>query len=529
MRHPAQSFSDPARRARDWRGRRPWAAAALLAGLALSGAASAAGCADLARLELADTRVVSAEDRAATGDLPAHCRVKAVVSGAIGTEVWLPTRGWNGRFLAIGNGGFGGSIYASNLAAGLRKGFAVSGNDTGHQGSDRAWMADPVKVRYWGHSATHLTTAPSKALVAAFYGQPARAAYFQGCSTGGAQAMEEAQFFPEDYDGIVAGAPGMSYAHLMLSFLWGLKAMDPPGARIPDDKLALLHRAVLAACDAQDGLRDGLVGDPLACRFDPGTIRCRTGQHAECLTAAEVETARRIYQGPRNPRTGAQIYPGFAFGSEADPDAGPQGATVYGWTQIQGGLAEQYAIPLLREMVYRDPNWDWRSFDWDRDVAEVDRRVAADITATSSDLRAFAARGGKLIAYQGWGDPLNGQTLLVDYRDQVIRRFAAASGPDRAQHRAQHRVDDFFRLFMAPGMGHCGSGPGANRLDALSALQAWVEDSEAPEMLIATRTPPGAPAPTLSRPLCAFPKVARYDGHGPVDVASSFVCTRPSR
>jgi feruloyl esterase len=447
-----------------------------------------------------------------TLDLPSFCRVKAIAARSIGFEVWLPMRGWNGRILSVGNAGFGGVQPLNSLAEGLRKGYAVSGNDTGHQGGDPSWMKDPVKVRLWGHTATHLVTAPTKALVAAFYGSPARRAYFEGCSTGGAQAMEEAEFYPEDYDGVVAGAPGMSYAHLMMSFLWGLKATEPPGALIPSDKLQILHAAVLAACDGDDGLKDDLISDPQACRFDLASITCKPADAStvQCLTAAQARTARLIYGGPRNSATGASIYPGFAYGSEA------------GWGAIQGPLAKMFAIPLLRAMVYEDPAWDWRSFDWNKDVAEVDRKVGRDITALSPDLRAFRARGGKLLVYQGWSDQLNGQTLPIEYRRQVID-ILASSG--RAAS-AEHDVDEFMRVFMAPGMGHCGGGTGFTTFDTLSAVRAWVEAGDAPDQILASRAPPAAPAASEQdvRPLCAYPKSARYTGAGSAADPTSFKC-----
>ncbi len=504
----------------------------LLVGLASLGAAVlsaspvfAAECQKLAAQALDGAQVASAEivpagpmttpvpaSVAVTLELPTFCRVKGTAAGSIGFEVWLPTQGWNGRILSVGNAGFGGVQPLNSLAEGLRKGYAVSGNDTGHQGGDPAWMKDPVKVRLWGHQATHLVTGPTKALVAAYYGSPARYAYFEGCSTGGAQAMEEAEFYPTDYDGVVAGAPGMSYAHLMMSFLWGLKAADPPGALIPADKLQSLHAAVLAACDGDDGLKDGLISDPQACRFDLASITCkpRDAPMAQCLTPAQAQTARLIYQGPRNSATGASIYPGFAYGSEA------------GWGPIQGPLAKAFAIPLLRLMVYGDPAWDGRSFDWDKDVAEIDRKVGPDITALSPDLGAFRVHGGKLLIYQGWGDQLNGQTLPIDYRQQVIDRLASKG---RAAH-AEQDVDGFMRVFMAPGMGHCGGGPGFTTFDALSAVQAWVETGDAPDQILASRTSPAAPAAGQQdiRPLCAYPKSARYTGSGSAADPTSFKC-----
>ena len=458
-------------------------------------------------------------------DLPPFCRVKGIAATSIGFEVWLPVQGWNGRILSVGNAGFGGVQPLNSLAEGLRQGYAVTGNDTGHQGADTSWMKDPARVRLWGHSATHLVTAPTKALVAAYYGSPARRAYFEGCSTGGAQAMEEAEFYPEDFDGIVAGAPGMSYAHLMMSFLWGLKATEAPGALIPPDKLKVLHAGVLAACDGDDGLKDGLISDPQACRFDLASVTCKPAakgaSRADCLTPEQARTARLIYEGPRNSRTGASIYPGFAYGSEADPST--PNPLAYGWSAIQGPLAQTFAIPLLRTMVYQDPTWDWRGFDWDKDVAEVDRRVGPDITALSPDLRRFKAHGGKLLIYQGWGDQLNGQALPIEYRRAVID-FLASKGDTRAEHAA----DGFLRVFMAPGMAHCAGGPGFTNFDALSALQAWVESGDAPDLILASRPSVASPTPaaggSATRPICAYPKSARYTGSGSAADAASFKC-----
>lgn len=519
----------------------------LLAALALFGAALltspalAGDCAALTARALDGAQVTSAEvvpagsmttpvpgSGPAKLDLPAYCRVKGVAARSIGFEVWLPVRGWNGRLLSVGNAGFGGEQPLNALARGLLAGYSVTGNDTGHQGADPSWMKDPAKVRLWGHSATHLVTAPAKALVAAYYGSPARRAYFEGCSTGGAQAMEEAEFYPEDYDGIVAGAPGMSYAHLMLSFLWGLKATEAPGALIPPDKLGVLHAAVLGACDGGDGLKDGLISDPQACHFDLASVTCKpadkAASQADCLTPAQARTARLIYEGPRNSKTGASIYPGFAYGSEADPStANPM---AYGWSAIQGPLARIFAIPLLRTMVYRDPAWDWRGFDWDKDVAEVDRRIGADITALSPDLRPYEARGGKLLIYQGWGDQLNGQTLPIEYRQAVID-FLASKGRGV---RAAHEVDGFLRVFMAPGMAHCMGGPGFTNFDALSAVRAWVESNHAPDLIVASRSLVAASAPASAgestRPICAYPKSARYMGGGPAGDAANFRCVQ---
>lgn len=499
-------------------------------------AAHAADCAGLTGLSLPKTQLISAVsvpagtriDQPFPGlpdpvELPAYCKLRGMTADAIGFEVWLPSDQWNHRLLSLGSGGFGGSLQLWAMADGLAKGYAVTANDTGHQGEDRAWMRDPVLVRHWGHDATHLVTAPAKAIVQAFYGEPAQHAYFAGCSTGGAQAMEEAEYFPADYDGIVAGAPGMSYARLMLSFLWGLKvATEHPDGVLPPAKLQILHRAVLEACDAADGVKDGLVGDPLSCRVDPRALICKSADSADCLSAEQAETARLIYQGPRNPRTGEQIYPGFPFGSEADPAEKSDSMFAYGWNGIQGPLAEKFAIPLLRDMVYQDPQWDWRRFDWDKDVADLDKRIGADITAVSPDLRGFAAHGGKLLMYQGWGDPLNAP-LPVEYRAKVIDAF---SQDKRGNESATKMVDGFYRLFMVPGMAHCIGGPGPSRFDSLAALREWVEGGHAPEFMVATRVAAmGRPmTPAFSRPVCPFPKSARWLGSGSVSDAANFRC-----
>jgi feruloyl esterase len=503
--------------------------------------AYAANCSDMAATKLSGASVASAEpvpqgplDVSYFGflpskvDVPAFCRIKGTAGVSIGYELWLPQSSWNGRLLSLGNGGFGGALSTAGMADALVKGYAVTANDTGHQGNGRDWMGDPVQVRYWGHDATHLVTGPAKELIQSFYGTPAKFSYFEGCSTGGGQAMEEAEFYPDDYDGIVAGAPGMSYTHLMLSFLWGAKAADRPGGKIPPEGLKLLHQAVLDACDGQDGVKDGLISNPPACHFDPGTLACKPGQTSGCLSTAQVETARLIYQGPRNPRTGEQIYPGFAFGSEADPDAtGPaaSGPLAYGWGGIQGPLGEMFAFPLLRDMAFHDPKWDWHTFDWDKDVADLDRRLSADITAMNPDLRPFHAHSGKLILYQGWGDPLDAPTLEIEYRREVIKTFAQKA---KDRHQATRTVDDFLRVFMAPGMAHCTGGPGPSRFDALAAVRAWVEDKTPPTRLIATTAVlPGENTTGLkpmSRPLCPFPQIARWDGHGDTDAAGSFRC-----
>ncbi|HET7100409.1 MAG TPA: tannase/feruloyl esterase family alpha/beta hydrolase, partial [Terriglobia bacterium] len=396
-------------------------------------------------------------------------------------------------------------------------------NDTGHTGQGYAWMHDPAARRAWGHSATHEVIMPMKQIVRAYYKKRPAYSYFDGCSTGGAQAMEEAEYYPDDFNGIVAGSPGMYYSHLMLSFLWGLKSSSEHATLSPQ-KLQLLNKAVLEKCDAEDGVRDGLLENPAACSFQPEELQCKSRNDNSCLTAQEVNTAELMYQGPRNPHTGAQIYPGFVPGSEASPEFTGRLANAYGWSLIQGPLATQYAIPLLKNMVFGD-DWNWKSFDFDHDAIRVDQAIHADIDATNPDLRGFHEHGGKLIMTQGWGDPFNAQTYPIKYRDQVIGVFAAHEG----KAKATSTVDGFFRLFMAPGMGHCMGGPGPSKVDALTAVRAWVETGKAPDFMVAQRMnfPGAAASPPMSRPLCPYPGIARWAGTGSTNEAKNFVCVMP--
>jgi feruloyl esterase len=505
--------------------------------LALHARAQPGACAKLTSQHFPHTRIHSARNVAAgpfiapregpfptrSLVLPAFCRVKGDVDPHIGFEIWLPEQGWNGRLLALGSGGFGGFIDDRQLASMMKKGYAVTANDTGHTGQGYAWMHDPVARRAWGHSATHDVIGPMKEIVRAFYKRGPAYSYFDGCSTGGAQAMEEAEFYPDDFNGIVAGSPGMDYSHLMLSFLWGLKS-STEHATLNPQKIQLLNRAVMKQCDAADGVKDGLVENPLACHFHPEKLLCKGKNTNACLTGQEVKTAELLYQGPRNPRSGAQIYPGFVPGSEAAPQYTGKLVNAYGWTMIQGPLARQYAIPLLKNMVF-GKKWNWKSFDFDRDVARVDHAVHSDIDATDPNLRPFQAHGGKLIMTQGWGDPYNAQTYPIEYRAQVIAVFAAREG----QREATKTVDGFYRLFMAPGMGHCLGGPGPSRIDALSAVRAWVETGKAPDKLVARTIhfPGEASTPPMSRPLCPYPQIARWTGKGSTNKAKNFVCTMP--
>ncbi|HEU5352238.1 MAG TPA: tannase/feruloyl esterase family alpha/beta hydrolase [Terracidiphilus sp.] len=498
--------------------------------------AQALKCASLKAQRFATTHIHSAESVAAgpfnipqegpvpasSEAVPAFCRVRGEVAPHIGFELWMPAKGWNGRLVSVGSGGFGGAIDFRALAKRLRQGYSGTANDTGHEGQGYEWMHDPAARRAWGHSATHDVTGPVKEIVRAFYRRAPAYSYFVGCSTGGAQAMEEAEFFPGDFNGIVAGSPGMYYSHLMLSFLWGLKVATE-NAPLSQQKLQFLNRAVMNQCDQEDGVKDGVLENPLACHFNPATLLCKEPNTKDCLTHEEVKTAELMYRGPRNPRAGMEIYPGFVPGSEASPEFTGAISWAYGWTLIQGPLATQYAIPLLKNMVFGN-KWDWKTFDFDHDVQRVDRRLHSDIDSTDPDLRGFRARGGKLIMIQGWGDPFNAQTFPIEYYKQVVRLFAANEG----ERRAERTVNGFFRLFMAPGMGHCAGGPGPSEANDLDTLRAWVEKGKAPDLLVARKItlPTGKPArPAMTRPLCPYPEVARWTKKGSTNDGNNFICT----
>jgi feruloyl esterase len=435
-------------------------------------------------------------------DLPAFCRVAASIrptdDSDIGIEVWMPASGWNGKFVVPGNGGFAGAIVPSGLASALRGGYAAATTDTGHQGGSGSFMMDhPEKLLDFADRAVHETTVKGKAIVAAFYGNAPRVSYFNGCSTGGRQALTEAQRFPDDFDGIVGGAPAIYASHQTAGQIWIWQATHKDEASfIPPSKYPVLHDAVLAACDALDGVKDGVLEDPRQCRFDPGVVQCHDADGAACLTAAQVEAARKIYAAPKNPRTGEQIFSPLYPGSEL------------GWGMSAGVQPVGYALDFFRYVVFRNPDWDPMSLNLDGDIARADR-VAEPLTAIDPDLTKMLRRG-KLLLYAGWGDPGIQPGYLVDYYNKVVARTKVSN------------VHDAVRLFMVPGMAHCGGGEGPNTFDMLAALDRWVDKGAAPDRIVAARVTDGVVHRT--RPLCPYPERAVYRGTGSTDDEASFVC-----
>jgi feruloyl esterase len=433
------------------------------------------------------------------------CRVTATLTPSadsdIKVEIWLPARDWNGKLQAVGNGAFNGTINYNGLTTALARGYASASTDTGHVGGGAAWaLGHPEKVTDFGWRAVHEMTVAAKQVVAAHYGSAARHAYWNGCSAGGRQAMQAAQRFPDDFDGVIAGAPGLDWTGRAAQATRIAKMLegDEP-ARLPAAARQLLHERVVAACDAKDGLTDGLIENPAQCAFDPGDLECRGSNGASCLTPAQVATARAIYASPINVRTKRPI-PGLARGSEL-------GWTDLGWT----ASARATGLDQFRYLVFRDPAWTIARFDFDADLARAEEEDANSLNALNPDLRRFIARGGKLIQYHGWSDPQIAPGNSPQYYDRVVE---AVGGADT--------VRQSYRLFMAPGMGHCSGGEGPNTFDMVSALERWVEQGRAPDRIVATRSTGGAVR--LSRPLCPYPRVALYKGSGDPNDESSFVC-----
>ena len=497
--------------------------------------AQPAACAALAGLALPDTAIRLAEAVPAGAftppgaarplEVPAFCRVAATSEPAVNFEVWLPTDSWNGKFHTAGNGGMAGVISYGAMAGALGRGYATSSTDTGHVrgdgGFDAGWaLGRPDLVEDFGHRSLHLTAVHGKAITEAFYGAPPAHAYYVGCSKGGQQGLMEAQRYPDDFDGLVVGNPAHDWTRFYAgAHLWyALATLDDPESWIPPTKAVLLGRAVTAACDAIDGIEDGVLDDPRACDFDPAVLTCRAGEdEAACLTPKQVRAVNDIWRGPTD-AAGEVIYPGLVPGGEDDPGGWPRWVTGPEPFRSTHYLA---ANDFMRYMVFGDPDWNFRSWDYDRDLPVALERTGPALDANDPDLRPLRDAGGKLLLYHGWSDADISPLGTIDYYEEAVR--TVGEGADAATALAE--TQQFFRLFMAPGMGHCRGGPGPDTFDALSALEAWVEEGRAPERLIASKLEGGEVVRT--RPLCPYPQVARWDGTGSTDDAANFRCVTP--
>ena len=486
--------------------------------------AQARSCESLSSLSLPETTIAMAQTVAPGAlilpgrfrpdwtDLPAFCRVVAALTPSndsdIGVEVWLPLGDWNGKYQAVGNGGWAGSISYPRMADALRHGYATSSTDTGHTGNggDASFaFRHPEKLIDFASRSVHEMALKTKTIIEAFYGTPTRYSYWYGCSTGGRQGLVEAQRFPGDFDGIVAVAPAIDQMRMNVSYLWAAQAtLKDPASYIPPSKYPVIHDAVLRACDASDGVADGVVGDPRQCRFDPEVLSCDGADALTCLTAPQVEAARKIYAGPTNPRTLQQIAPGLEPGSEL------------GWAPLVGGPnANAIGDTYFKFVVFEETNWDFRTLDFDRDVGLAQQIDDGLLAATNPDLTEFASRGGKLILIHGWSDQYISPRYSIEYYESVVERMGSSE-----------RTADVMRLFLAPGMAHCGGGTGPNTFNSLPLIERWVEQGMAPDRIIASHLTGGVVDRT--RPLCPYPQVAQYQGTGSTDEAANFACVNPN-
>jgi feruloyl esterase len=430
---------------------------------------------------------------------------------AIGFAIALPDR-WNGRFLFQGGGGLNGTIrppfgaQAAGEVPGLARGFAVVSTDSGHQGAvfDASFMKDQEASLNFAHASVGKVTTAAKAIIARYYGQPVKRSYFAGCSTGGREGMLASARFPEQFDGIVAGAPAMRTSHSNLGLAWANVAIneiaprDESGKPDPTKVFSATDRklivdAVLDVCDAKDGVKDGLIFNVKACQFDPASLSCSSAKSNSCLSPQHAGALKKAFAGPKNSR-GTQVYPPFPW----DSGIAAEGVAIPG-ILVTG--ARSPVAPPTRESI---------NVDQMEDATAADGRQRLTDTANWTNLTSFFGRGGKMVFYHGWSDPWFSAFDTVDYYERMARD---SGGMDRVREKSS-------RLFAVPGMGHCGSGAALDRFDMLGAVVDWVEQGKAPESVVAS----GPAFPGRSRPLCAYPRHAQYKGQGNPEDAVNFEC-----
>ena len=524
----------------------PFPAASDAAETSTTAAPTAQSCtemkfADFSRVEDAPAQILAAVVIEADKSTPAYCRIQGYVMPQVRFEIRLPLSNWNGKLLEVGDGGWGGDMFLFFCTGPLRKGYACIASDMGHTGASglALWARNNVQAQVdFGYRATHVTALIGKQIVRTYYGKlPAKSMMF-GCSTGGYQGMVEAQRFPWDFDGIVAVAPDMgSEADLSMRIVWKLQQLTDkdghPTFRLPD--LELLHNAALRACDLSDGVKDGVIGDPVGCRFDPSVLACTEGHHSECLNDQQIRAAKNIYAGPTT-SAGVRI-----------STSGPLPGTELDWAETKNSTAE--VAEFFKYVLFNPspgPDWTIRDFDFDHDYQRLG--MGALFTDSDPDLRKFKAAGAKLLVAQGGGDPLEFPGGILDYYATVNRTMGGAAS-----------TKDFFRLFVVPGMKHCSGGDGAFAVDYLSYLEEWVDKNRAPDRMIGAHVdsdyllqhseddgsslrdriwfsavklpiPLDADAPvTFTRPIYPYPLLARYKGSGDPNDAQNFGPVDPGR
>jgi len=444
--------------------------------------------------------------------LPAFCRVVGSIhptaDSDIGFEVWLPRDDWNGRFLQAGNGGAAGSILYFTMTEPLSRGYAVAHTDTGHSGGggEFSWaLGHPEKLLDFQSRSLQEMTNVGKAITAARYGKSPERSYFQGCSTGGRQALTVAQRFPSAYDAIVAGAPANNWTALMALSLIIEQSLGPDG--LPVEKLGLLQEAAIAACDGDDGFADRVISLPEQCGYDPGSLACGSKETDGCLSPVELEAARRIYAGVVT-----------AEGTVHTPGTGP--ASEPGWA-FYTAPGSSFGSSYFRYVVMADPNWDPSTFDLERDLARATPLDDDGLEAMGPNLSEFVAAGGKLLLYHGTTDGLLPYGNSVNYYESVVETLGADA------------IEDAVRFYLVPGMDHCIGGEGAYLIDWLSALERWEEEDLKPGTLSGVHPAVGfgqAAEPSgksFTRPVCAYPQLAKFTGNGNADVAANWTCAAP--
>jgi feruloyl esterase len=487
--------------------------------------ARAATCADLTRLTLPTTTIttavvvpagtfkpsagpVPAASQALYARLPEFCRIAATLRPSadsdIKIEVWLPTQ-WNGKFQAVGNGAWAGVIPYAPMAQGIAEGYATAGTDTGHVGNNAAFaIGHPEKVIDLGYRSVHEMTVQAKALIDSFYGRAQQFSIWNGCSQGGRQGITEAVRYPNDFDGVIAGAPAVNWMNLHAGRMAANRAANrTDAATIPQEKYVLVHNAALDACDTNDGVMDGLIENPLSCRFDPKVLQCKEDDGANCLTAAQVESARALY-APVLDSKGQEVLPGLVPGSEQ------------AWAIAAARRPLATALDAFKYIVFENPNWDPATFNAATDIERTLRADRNDVlNSSSTDLKTFFDRGGKLLMYHGWSDtqvtPLNS----INYFQKVVSRF----GP--------HVAGSSIQLYMVPGMNHCNGGAGPDLFNKVAALEQWMTTGTAPEKIVASHVTNFTIDRT--RPLCTLGRVAKWTGSGSSDDAWNFSCVATTK
>ena len=500
--------------------------------LMFSATSTAAPCENLMSMKFPDAKVTLAQTvaagtfvppganpqaAAAFKDVPAFCRVAMTLTPSsdsdIRVEIWLPASGWNGKFQGVGNGGWAGSIGYGALGDGVRRGYATASTDTGHQSdvsSASFALGHPEKVVDFAWRSIHEMTVKGKAVTKEMYSQVPKYSYFLGCSGGGKQGLTEAQRFPDDYDAIAAGASANNMVHLHAAWIRIAQSVHKdPESYIPPEKYSLIHDAVLKQCDAMDGVKDGLLENPQMCKFDPKVLQCKAGDAASCLTPKQTEAATQIFSPTMNTATKKVLMPGLLPGSES------------AWAVLAGPL--QNDAPASREssvadntfkyVIFKDPKWDFRSLNFDKDIAYAESVDKGLNDSNDPNVKAYFASNGKLLMYHGYADQIVPPQNSVNYYESVVKTAGAKE------------TSNSMRLFMVPGMNHCRGGDGPNEFDLVGALEQWSEHGKAPDSLLATHRAAGKVDRT--RPLCPYPQVAKYKGTGSTDEAANFQCVAP--